>query len=130
MSVEEDTQWAAAWERMLGVVPPVATDLRDIAPPAEAGYRTLREWIYTNDPEGLPRPTKELVNVIINIAVGNPAGAATHVKLGVANGLTEIQLRQVLAQCFLSLGLLKFNIAGLPAWQAYKEATGKGPSGE
>jgi hypothetical protein len=125
MSVDEDIQWKAAWERMLGVVPPVATDLRDIAPAAEAGYRTLREWIYAEDPEGLSRPVKELLNAVINIAVGNPAGAATHVKLGVANGLTAMQLRQALAQCFLSLGLLRFNVAGLPAWQAFKEATGR-----
>ena len=116
-----DDDWTAAWEQMLGGVPQVARDLRDVAAPAEAGYRNLRQWIYTDHPEGLPRSVKELIMVVINVAEGNPAGAATHLKLGLANGLTEMQVREALAQCFLSLGLIRFNSAGTAAWQAFKE---------
>jgi AhpD family alkylhydroperoxidase len=120
---EDQSEWRAAWERMLGSVPPVAQDMHDIAPAAEAGYRQIREWIYADHPGGLPRAAKELVMVAINIADGNAAGAAAHTKLGVANGLTEMQLREVLAQAFLALGVIKFNAVALPAWQAFKEAT-------
>src|SRR6266851_3439392 len=122
---ENGADWRAAWERMLGSVPGVASDLHDIAPEAEAGYRTLREWIYSDHPDGLPRAAKELIMVAINIAGGNAAGAVTHMKLGLANGLTEMQLREVLAQAYLALGIIKFNAAGLPAWQAFKEAAPK-----
>src|SRR5215472_14908051 len=104
MSIDEP--WTAAWERMLGGVPRLATDLRQIAPPAETGYRTLREWIYTDHPDGLPRALKELLMVVISITKSNPAGATAHVRMGLANGLTEMQLREALAQCFLCLGLV------------------------
>jgi AhpD family alkylhydroperoxidase len=119
---EDGGGWQAAWERMLGSVPAVASDLHAIAPEAEAGYRTLREWIYSDHPEGLSRAAKELIMVAINVAEGNAAGAVTHMKLGLANGLTEMQLREVLAQAYLSLGIIKFNVAGLPAWQAFQAA--------
>jgi AhpD family alkylhydroperoxidase len=72
----------------------------------------------------LPRATKELIMVVINVAEGNPAGAVTHLKLGARNGLTQVQLSEALAQCFLSLGLIRFNVAGIPAWNAFKEAPG------
>jgi alkylhydroperoxidase/carboxymuconolactone decarboxylase family protein YurZ len=117
----KDGDWMAPWERMLGAVPQVASDLHDIAAPAEEGYRNLREWIYSERADGLSRATKELVMVVINIAEGSPAGAARHLELGLANGLTEMQLREALAQCFLSLGLIRFNAAGLAAWRAFKE---------
>ena len=54
-------------------------------------------------------------------AEGNPAGAVTHLKLGARNGLTQAQLSEALAQCFLSLGLIRFNVAGIAAWNAFKE---------
>lgn len=121
MTAESDADWTAAWEQMLGSVPSLATDLRDMAPAAEEGYRKLRQWIYADHPDGLPRATKELIMVVINIAEGNPAGAVTHLKLGARNGLTRAQLSEALAQCFLSLGLIRFNVAGTAAWNAFKE---------
>jgi AhpD family alkylhydroperoxidase len=114
--------WTAAWERMLGTVPQLATDLHDISEPAEEGYRRLREWIYADREGGLPRAAKELVMVAVNIAEGSAAGAAAHARLGAANGVTEAQLGEVLAQCFLSLGLIRFNAAGLAAWAAFRQA--------
>ena len=42
--------------------------------------------------------------------------------MGMENGLTRTQLAEALAQCFLSLGLIRFNAAGLAAWQAARQA--------
>jgi alkylhydroperoxidase/carboxymuconolactone decarboxylase family protein YurZ len=126
MSERHGTDWTAAWEKMLGTVPQVAKDMRDVAPEAEEGYRKLRTWIYSDHLEGNTRATKELIMVVINIASGNAAGAVTHLKLGAANGLTEMQLRETLAQLYLSLGLIPFNAYGLPVWNAYKEAKAGG----
>jgi AhpD family alkylhydroperoxidase len=121
VTADSDTEWTAAWEQMLGAVPSLATDLREMAPVAEEGNRKLRQWIYADHADGLPRSTKELIMVVINVAEGNPAGAVTHLKLGARNGLTQAQLSEALAQCFLSLGLIRFNVAGIAAWNAFKE---------
>jgi AhpD family alkylhydroperoxidase len=129
MTPDNDTEWTAAWEQMLGSVPSLATDLREMAPVAEEGYRKLRQWIYSDHADGLPRATKELIMVVINVAEGNPAGAVTHLKLGARNGLTQVQLSEALAQCFLSLGLIRFNVAGIPAWNAFKEVPAEPPAG-
>ena len=128
MTTEKDTEWTAAWEQMLGSVPSLATDLREMAPVAEEGYRRLRQWIYSDHVDGLPRATKELIMVVINVAEGNAAGAVTHLKLGARNGLTQVQLSEALAQCFLSLGLIRFNVAGIPAWNAFKDAPAEPPA--
>jgi AhpD family alkylhydroperoxidase len=121
VDADTDTDWTAAWEQMLGSVPSLATDLRDMAPVAEEGYRRLRQWIYSDHADGLPRATKELIMVVINVAEGNAPGAVTHMKLGARYGLTRPQLSEALAQCFLSLGLIRFNVAGIAAWNAFKE---------
>jgi AhpD family alkylhydroperoxidase len=122
MSDADATDWTADWEAMLGTVPQLAIDLRELSPPAEAGYRTTRKWIYSDREEGSSRAVKELVMVAINVAEGNAAGAVTHMRMGLEHGMTRTQLAEVLAQCFLTLGLLRFNTAGLPAWQASRES--------
>jgi alkylhydroperoxidase/carboxymuconolactone decarboxylase family protein YurZ len=122
MNASDGSDWTAGWERMLGGVPQLASDLREIAPAAEDGYRNLREWIYSDRAEGLPRSTKELIMVVINIAEGHPEGAVTHVKLGLANGLNHTQVREALAQCWLLLGLVRFNAGALAVWGALREA--------
>jgi alkylhydroperoxidase/carboxymuconolactone decarboxylase family protein YurZ len=119
MSVNEPgNDWEAEWEAMLGTVPQLARDLREMSAPAEAGYRGLRTWIYSNRPDGSSRAIKELVMVVVNVAEGNSQGAVTHMRMGLENGLTRTQLAEALAQCFLSLGLIRFNTAGLAVWQA------------
>jgi alkylhydroperoxidase/carboxymuconolactone decarboxylase family protein YurZ len=118
-SAEPD--WVSEWEAMLGTVPQLARDLREMSPPAEAGYRGLRSWIYTDRPEGAPRAMKELVMVALNVAEGNAPGALTHMRMGLEHGLTRTQLAEVLAQCFLTLGLVRFNSVGLPVWQAAQQ---------
>ena len=68
---EPGNDWEAEWEAMLGTVPQLARDLREMSSPAEAGYRRLRTWIYSDRPGGSPRAVKELVMVVINVAEGN-----------------------------------------------------------
>lgn len=115
---ESETEWESEWEAMLGEVPQLARDLREMSAPAEAGYRGLRTWIYADRPDGSSRAIKELIMVVINVAEDNRQGAVTHMRLGLANGLTRTQLAEALAQCFLSLGLIRFNSAGLAVWEA------------
>ena len=113
--------WESEWESMLGAVPEIARELRDMSAPAEVGYRGLRRWIYTDRDEGSTRAVKELIMVVINVAEGNTPGALTHMRMGTEHGLTRTQLAEALAQCLLSLGLIRFNAAGLPVWQAARK---------
>ena len=116
-----DADWTAAWEHMLGTVPSAARDLREISPAAEKSYRELRLWINDDRPDGLSRAEKELVMVVLNIAVGHRGGAISHMRAGLKNGLTVTQLRETLAQCFLSLGVIEFLKTGQAVWQAYAQ---------
>jgi alkylhydroperoxidase/carboxymuconolactone decarboxylase family protein YurZ len=117
-ATEPANDWEAEWKAMLGTVPQLARELREMSAPAEAGYRGLRTWIYSDRPDGSSRAIKELVMVAINVAEGNGQGAVTHMRMGVENGLTRTQVAEALAQCFLSLGLIRFNAAGLAVWEA------------
>lgn len=120
-ATKPENDWEAEWEAMLGTVPQIARDLREMSAPAEAGYRGLRTWIYSDRPEGSSRAVKELVMVVINVVEGNAQGAETHMRMGLENGLTRTQLAEALAQCFLSLGLIRFNTAGIGVWRAARE---------
>ena len=118
---EGSREWEAEWEAMLGSVPELARELREMSGPAEEGYRGLRRWIYADHADGSPRAVKELVMIVINVAMGNSQGAITHLRMARENGLTTMQLAEALAQCFLTLGLIRFNTAGLPVWQAARD---------
>ncbi len=118
----DDTLWMVQWERMVGRVPSVARDLHQMSPTAEESYRNLRLWIYQERADGIPYAYKELLMIVLNVAAGNSEGAISHLNRGLKNGLTVTQVREALAQCFLSLGVIDFLKTGQAVWQACAES--------
>ena len=113
-----EASWTAEWERMLGRVPDVAKDLREMSPAAEESYRKLRAWIYEERPDGLPRAYKELVMIVMNVSLGHKEAAIRHLNHGLKHGLTAMQVREALSLSFLFLGVTGFLETGQAVWQA------------
>ena len=115
-----DDEWLADWTDMLGGVPPFAQALHDISEVADEAYRRQRRWIVHERADGLSSREKELMMMVLNIVVANRDGAVNHMGAARRHGLTETQLREALAQCFLFVGAIEFVRTGQIVWREWR----------
>jgi alkylhydroperoxidase/carboxymuconolactone decarboxylase family protein YurZ len=115
-----DEEWLADWTDMLGSVPPFARALHDISEVADEAYRRQRRWIVQERTDGLSSREKELLMMALSIAAANRDGAVNHMLAARRHGLTETQLREALAQCFLIVGAMEFVRTGQVVWQEWR----------
>lgn len=89
----------------LGTVPETIRAMAEYAPEALIGYARTRRYIMRSPAQGgaLDLRTKELIYVLLDVAVGNLDGAKNHVRAALKEGLTLPQLAegcmQVMAVC-------------------------------
>jgi alkylhydroperoxidase/carboxymuconolactone decarboxylase family protein YurZ len=114
-----DDEWRADWTDMMGAVPPFAQALHDISEVSDEAFRRQRRWIVQQRADGLSSREKELVMMVLSIAVANRDGAVNHMCAARRHGLTETQLREALAQCFLYVGAIEFIRTGQAVWQEW-----------
>jgi AhpD family alkylhydroperoxidase len=115
-----DDEWLADWTDMFGAVPPFAQALHDISEVADEAFRRQRRWIVQQRADGLSSREKELVMMVLSIAAANRDGAVNHMRAARRHGLTETQLREALAQCFLYIGAIEFIRTGQAVWQEWR----------
>ena len=119
--LEDGGDWTAEWRADFGAVPPFASDLHEITPAGEAAYRAARRWIFEQRDDGLSAAQKELLMMVMNIAVSNRDGAVIHMGNARRHGATVMQVREALAQCVLFLGVVEFLKTGQAVWQACRD---------
>src|SRR5882757_11275581 len=124
-----DKEWFADWTDMLGSVPPFALALHDISEVADEAYRRQRRWIVQERTDGLSSCVKELLMMALSIAAANRDGAVNHMLAARRHGLTETQLREALAQCFLIVGAMEFVRTGQVVWQEWRAQEGPARGG-
>jgi AhpD family alkylhydroperoxidase len=97
--------WQDHYLDIMGYVPPGVS--RIFAMDEDFGdlFLGLREVIFRERADGLPLMTKELILVVLDVAVNNRDGAVGHLKAARRAGLTRTQLREALMSIFLILGV-------------------------
>jgi alkylhydroperoxidase/carboxymuconolactone decarboxylase family protein YurZ len=113
--------WEQEWEEQFGAVPPFARELHAMFPAAENAYRTTRGAIFTEHPDGLTTAQKELLLMVMNVALDNTEGALTHLRLARGAGLSTQAVREALAQCLLYLGVISHVRTGQVLWREVQE---------
>jgi hypothetical protein len=99
--------------RTLGYLPDGFRILAARAPEAFLGYMGLRNFVFRAPPEGhLEIWTKEFIFVLLDIQVGNIAGAKSHVRAAIRAGLTIGQLTEGLIQLIMVGGITTWNLGG------------------
>jgi len=96
----------AHFTNSMGNVAPSIRAMRKFAPGYFEGYVKMREFIYTNPPEGaLDLKTKELIYVLLDIATDNLPGAENHMRAAMRAGLTTAELVQGCMQVIHVMGI-------------------------
>jgi alkylhydroperoxidase/carboxymuconolactone decarboxylase family protein YurZ len=113
--------WEVEWEAQMGAVPPFVRELHELLPEAEAAYRTTRQAIFSERDGGLTTAHKELLLLVMNVALNNVDGALNHLRLARRAGLGEPALREALATCMLYLGVISHVRIGQVLWRAAQE---------
>lgn len=88
----------------LGTLPPNIQVLADQMPAVFEGYARMRQAVLAQDSE-IPKKYKELIFVLLDLAVGSIDGALVHVRVGVQAGLTVQEVAEALGQAILVLGM-------------------------
>jgi alkylhydroperoxidase/carboxymuconolactone decarboxylase family protein YurZ len=115
--------WTEQWVQTLGFVPDSIAVMHEWNPAAEEAYRSLRTWLYEERPDGLSPAMKELITIVIDVIVGQDAGALNHLRAGIRHGLTATQVREALTQCFMLRGINTFGTVGHIVWEECKRLT-------
>jgi alkylhydroperoxidase/carboxymuconolactone decarboxylase family protein YurZ len=111
-------QWESEWEAQMGAVLPLIRELHEMSPAAEGAYRSSRADLFAEHADGLTRPEKELVLLVMNVALANTEGALNHLRLARKAGLSVQAVREVLAECMLYLGVISHVRVGQVLWRA------------
>lgn len=110
----------------LGNVPPAIATMFDMDEEFGEHYTDIRELIYTERPDGLSLAMKEMILVLLDITVDNKGGAINHLRAAQRAGLTKTQMKELLIECFLVLGVSAWGKVGFHLWNAWDETEGEG----
>lgn len=113
--------WEQHYLDVMGFVPPGIETIFAVDQDFGKIFVDLRELIFRERPDGLPRPIKELLLVVLDIAANNQNGALNHLKSARRAGLTRTQFCEALMAVYLILGvagLAHGGAEGLRKWDA------------
>lgn len=115
---------AAHFEATIGALPDSVALLRRHAPEAFAAYLAAREAAYRLPPVGhLPRASKELVFIVLDVAAGHVEGAVAHAEAGLRAGLTPGQIMEALSIAILIHGHQCWARAGAAVMRHVEQLT-------
>ena len=106
----------AHYVETMGSVPAAIATMFEMDPEFAGHYTDIRELIYRERPDGLSLPVKELILVLLDICVSNKDGAVNHLRAAQRAGLTKTQLREMLLEAFLVLGVSGWGKVGHHLW--------------
>jgi len=130
---DRDTRppWEQHYLDVMGFVPPGVKTVFAADERFGQLFVGLRELLFQDRPDGLPRAFKELLLVSLDVAANNQNGALNHLKSARRAGLTRTQYCEALMAIYLILGvagLAHGATEGLRVWDA--EAAAQGGSDE
>jgi alkylhydroperoxidase/carboxymuconolactone decarboxylase family protein YurZ len=105
----------------MGAVPDAIAAMFDMNEEFAGHYTDIRELIYRDRSDGMTLAMKELVLVLLDIAVSNKDGALNHMRAAQRAGLTRVQLYEMLLEAFLVLGVSGWGKVGFHLWEAWDE---------
>jgi len=105
----------------MGAVPDAISVMFDMDEEFAGHYTDIRELIYRERPDGMTLAMKELILVLLDIAVSNKGGAVNHMRAAQRAGLTRTQLYEMLLEAFLVLGVSGWGKVGFHLWEAWDE---------
>jgi alkylhydroperoxidase/carboxymuconolactone decarboxylase family protein YurZ len=105
---------------IMGHVPPNVARIFAMDEDFGKVFLELREIIFRERADGLSLAMKELILVVLDVAVNNRAGATSHLRAARRAGLTQTQLRETLMAIFLILGVHGFAAnGGIDLWTSW-----------
>ena len=105
----------------MGSVPPAIGSMFAMDQEFAEHYTDIRELIYRERPDGLSLAMKELILVLLDLAVSNRDGALNHMRAAQRGGLTRTQLQEMLIEAFLVLGVSGWGKVGCHLWNEWDE---------
>lgn len=98
----------------LGNIPPSLKTMMDHAPEHFAGYLQFREAVYRTPEQGahLDIKTKELVYVLLDVAVRNLDGAKNHARAAMKAGVTAGEIMEGCMQVMHVFGVATWGMVG------------------
>lgn len=105
-------------------LPPAISTMFDMDEEFGEHYTDIREIIYRERPDGLSLAMKELILVLLDITVDNRGGAINHLRAAQRAGLTKTQMKEMLIECFLVLGVSAWGKVGFHLWNAWDKVEG------
>jgi alkylhydroperoxidase/carboxymuconolactone decarboxylase family protein YurZ len=109
------------YQETLGNVPPAIKAMSELDEDFFSAYTDIRIGIYKDRPDGLPLAIKELLLVLLDIAVDQGPGALNHLTAAKRAGLTKTQLQEALMEVFMVLGVSAWGKVGHTLWDHWDE---------
>lgn len=109
----------------LGNHPPAISTMFDMDEEFGEHYTDIRELIYRERQDGLSLAMKEMILVLLDVTVDNRGGAINHLRAAQRAGLTKTQMKEMLIECFLVLGVSAWGKVGFHLWNAWDDADGE-----
>jgi alkylhydroperoxidase/carboxymuconolactone decarboxylase family protein YurZ len=109
------------YQETLGNIPPAIRAMSELDDGFFDAYTEIRKLIYQDREDGLPLAIKELLLVVLDIAVDQGKGAANHLAAAKRAGLTKTQLKEALMEVFMVLGVSAWGKAGYPLWDQWDQ---------
>jgi alkylhydroperoxidase/carboxymuconolactone decarboxylase family protein YurZ len=110
------TDWQQHYLDTLGNVPAPIASMFDADEAWGEAYTLLRKAVYEERPDGLPTAMKELLYVVLDVALDNLHGAENHLAAAYAAGLTDDQLKEALMITFAMCGIGSWGKTGSHLW--------------
>jgi alkylhydroperoxidase/carboxymuconolactone decarboxylase family protein YurZ len=118
------SDWQSHYLETLGNIPAPIAAMFDADEDFGAAYTGLRESIYAERTEGLDVATKELLFVVLDVALDNLPGAQNHLNAAVDAGLTDDALKEALMIVFAMCGIGAWGKTGSHLWTGRPSASG------
>jgi alkylhydroperoxidase/carboxymuconolactone decarboxylase family protein YurZ len=114
----------AHYRETMDTVPVPITAMFQMDPEFAGHYTDIRELIYREREDGLSLAVKELILVLLDVAVSNKDGAINHLRAARRAGVTKTQLQEMLIEAFLVLGVSGWGKVGHHLWTEWEREDG------
>lgn len=107
------------YQTTLGNIPLPISQMFGMDESFASHYTSIRRSIYLDRPAGLSTAVKELMLVLLDLAVSNTDGAINHLGAAKRAGCTQDQLHEMLLIAFLVLGVSGWGKTGHVLWERF-----------